>query len=452
MNQSEIDQLVASLNNTSLVDSSDEELDLNMPQTAADNTTPNLQLLKMYVDTIPHYNGDPNTLEIFISSCDHLYDTYDAYSNPQLKQFLSRVVVGKLVDRAQILIGTRTELDSWPLIRQALRQSFGDQRNLDCLEQDLITLSPNRGEQPLDFGKRIQIARSRLASKISSIIDMPRQTKEIYLNQYDNLALKTFIRGLPSNLQSIIRLRNPATLEIAMNYVTEEENFRYTQNLPNMLMRSNPPKQQSVIHNQRPQINYRAPNSTYYTPAFSNNANMSTFSNNRYMFPNNSQPNHNFNNFRTPSAPQRFPSQPINIQPKFIPRHYPTNLQVFGPPKNVFKPTGQKPTNEPEPMSTTSRNPTIRQSIRNRFQPSGPRNFISEELHQIESLQEDQLNTEPQSTPYHTDTEDDYFTSDSIENNYYQDYSNNEYLPPDSNLHSDENVNFPIPGPSNNAT
>lgn len=45
------------------------------------------------------------------------------------------------------------------------------------------------------------------------------------LENYDNLAFKTFIRGLSGQLQNNIRLRNPNSLEQAMFLVIEEENF-----------------------------------------------------------------------------------------------------------------------------------------------------------------------------------------------------------------------------------
>jgi hypothetical protein len=130
------------------------------------------------------------------------------------------------------LIGTKTDLKTWDSVENALRLSFGDQRNLNCLEQDLITLFPFKGEQPLEFGKRIQIVRSKLGSKLNSIPEneMITATKNVFSNQYNKIALKTFIRGLPPQLQSIVRLRNRDSLEHAMTYVTEEENFRYTQN------------------------------------------------------------------------------------------------------------------------------------------------------------------------------------------------------------------------------
>jgi hypothetical protein len=135
------------------------------------------------------------------------------------------------------LIGTKTDLKTWDSVENALRLSFDDQRNLDCLEQDLITLFPFKGEQPLEFGKRIQIVRSKLGSKLNSIPEneMITATKNVFSNQYNKIALKTFIRGLPPQLQSIVRLRNRDSLEHAMTYVTEEENFRYTQNFATLL-------------------------------------------------------------------------------------------------------------------------------------------------------------------------------------------------------------------------
>lgn len=229
------------------------------------------------------------------------------------------------------------------------------------------------------FGQRIQIARSKLASKISSVQveTMPNETKLIHIKQYDQLALKTFIRGLTGHLQSIIRLRNPKTLEEAMNFVTEEENFRYTQNLPQLLTKNVQQKPQQFTRQQ----NYNVKPNYYHNTPFNQNYNNQHF---------NSQ---HFNNFPKPQYSQqsRFPSQPINIQTRKIKQHFPTNRQVFGPPTDVFKPTGKIPDYVPEPMSTTSRNPTVRNSIQSKFQntnhfrPSGPRNFASEELYQAEN-------------------------------------------------------------------
>nr|CAI5829413.1 unnamed protein product [Callosobruchus analis] len=85
---------------------------------------------------------------------------------------------------------------------------------------------------------------------------------------------------------------------------------------------------------------------------------------------------------------QQFPSQPINLPtPLPVKHNFPTNRQVFGPPQpqnNVFHPkNSHKPTQKPEPMDTATR-----QIVRsNRFKPSGPRNFVAEELYNTEQTE-----------------------------------------------------------------
>lgn len=78
------------------------------------------------------------------------------------------------------------------------------------------------------------------------------------------------------------------------------------------------------------------------------------------------------NNFRQ----NNFPSQPINIQPRFPsqPQRFFTNQQVFGKPQNVFKPKQNNPNNnsqKPTPMSGVSTIP------KQQFSQPGPSQNIS---------------------------------------------------------------------------
>jgi hypothetical protein len=50
------------------------------PNQVVNNST-NLSLLKLYVDTIPTYDGNVNTLEVFINSCDYLFTTFGTLAN-----------------------------------------------------------------------------------------------------------------------------------------------------------------------------------------------------------------------------------------------------------------------------------------------------------------------------------------------------------------------------------
>lgn len=141
--------------------------------------------------------------------------------------------------------------------------------------------------------------------------------------------------GLPANLQSIIRLKNPTSLEIAMQFVTEEQNFRYTQNFATLLSQNN--------HKITTQIN--KPN--YRSPQFSHTNFKPQMQPTNYLI----QPT---NQFLTPN--NQFPTQPIQLKTKPVNQTFLTNDQVFGKQKNVFQTTGKVPNNPVQPMSTTSKN------------------------------------------------------------------------------------------------
>src|ERR1700712_2218912 len=129
-----------------------ENVNINMAQ-------PNYQLLKLYVDTIAYYDGSPYTLNIFIESCENLIATFSQPGNDQLNQYILRAILSKLQGRALTLVGSRSLAD-WDSIKNALSLTFGDQRNIDCLVQDLIVLTPNKNETPYNFGMRCQDVRS----------------------------------------------------------------------------------------------------------------------------------------------------------------------------------------------------------------------------------------------------------------------------------------------------
>nr|CAI5861515.1 unnamed protein product [Callosobruchus analis] len=311
-------------------------------------------MLKMFVDTVPSFNGNSDTLPSFISSCDYMFNTFTT-TDQTIQNYLIRVVQTKLVGRAQLLVGCRTELTSWSSIKSALEQCFGDNRSLECLEQDLFLAAPFKNELPMDFGKRLQVLRSSLAQKLT-LSEPSSVIRTAMLKQYEGVCLRAFIRGLPGPLQTIIRLKNPDSLERALTYVVEEQNFQYTQN----------------IFKQRP--------NNFNTPRFPSQQ-FQPFNNNIRFQPPVQQSQQTF------QSAQNFPSQPINIQTVPVQRHFPTNREVFGPPKNanVFKPTGNPPSNHPQPMSVSTRN-TFRPRApqrQNYFRPSGPRNFSSGELFQL---------------------------------------------------------------------
>lgn len=327
----------------------------------------NYQLLRLYIDSIPQFSGnDYNTLEIFIEHCESLLQTYINRTNPQdpLNSFLIRAIIGKLNGRALMLIGSRPEIRNWDELKDLLRLSFGDQRNLDCLVQELIALKPHKNESFFTFGQRIQKCRSAVASKLKSM-NFTKPQCQFRMENYDELSLKTFIRGLTGRIQDMVRLRNPNSLELAISYVLEEENFLYNQK---QYLGNQSSNHSNSNFNRIPALKNTQPN----TQNYSNLGQRPSYNIPRqHYIPNNQHYQSNYN----PYLRSTFPSQPVQVQPRYLPPHrLPTNKEVFGPPQNVWKPTGQVPQNKPTPMSVSTRNTSAQNN-----------NYTPQQLHYIET-------------------------------------------------------------------
>ncbi|WP_253302429.1 hypothetical protein [Wolbachia endosymbiont of Psylliodes chrysocephala] len=301
---SEIDELVNIFNSTLRTDSSlnldnlppikesdsessdSESSDSNM----VDKT--NYPLLQLYVDTIPNFDGNPHILTVFLDACESLIGQFSDRQNnaATINAYILRAIIGKLTGRALSLIGSRSELTVWIDIKNLLILSFGDQRNLDCHVQDLIALHPFKNEPPCRFGMRCQDSRSLIVSKINASNFSPEE-KRIRLQNYNDLALKTFIHGLTGQLQNNVRLRNPDSLEQAMAFVVEEENFLYSSQKSNFSDSQNYRPVNNRNNYSKPQ-QQRQPSQPLQKPFYSNNFNR--FHSNFNNFPR--QNNQNFQN------------------------------------------------------------------------------------------------------------------------------------------------------------
>ena len=332
----------------------------------------NVGLLRYYADNIPSFDGNPKVLNRFVTACENFIRAFQNVQNPNdpINLAIFDTIVSKLRDRAGELIGSRTELTSWQQIKDALTLTFSDQRSIDCLIQDLINLKRFKTETPMQFGMRIQDARSLLFAKLNASI-INAQEKQIKINHYEEFALKTFINGLPYFMQLPVRLKNPNSLEQALAFVVEEENFVYfntgsNQNLKQQNYKPQPRSSQNY-QNQNHHLKSSPPNFAHptYTSfnrpqiAFRNSAYPPMFSS-QPIFPirPNFMPNQT-NQFR-PNMPfqprpfQNFVSQKQNF---FPPR--PVQQQPFGN-NRMSSMTRNNKLSKPEPMDTTSRTSTIK--------------------------------------------------------------------------------------------
>jgi hypothetical protein len=411
-----------------------------MPDPAPAVVPVNWDMFRSILENIKPYDGNSDTLNRFIKRCDDFINKYKQFNDPHINQHCFDCVQEKLIGRAELMVGRRAELDTWASVKTALIQCFSDRRNLDCLVQELTRTRPHKNEDLLEFGKRIQVLRSNVLQRVSNDPVLSANDKACHFNHYEKTALNTFIAGCSGNLRNNMYLKKPTCLEDAMSYVTEYENFEKLFKTPGENKPYGEVKQFQKFNNPMPNFSNQASNF--------NNPTQFNFR----------QPNNNFQHFQNQQRPF-FPSAPINIQPRQVnPQRFPTNRQVFGPPKNVFKPN-QIPQNQlpkPEPMSTTSRNPTIntnrnlnnyqRQHFQNFNRPIAQQyqrpNFTFEELYSNEYLE---TNDDP-FTEYYDQNESYEIPENSyIDQNNYIDQDNQEIEPEPS-------ANFLETGPDNPTT
>lgn len=383
---------------------------------------PNYQLIRYQADNIPNFDGNTKTLGRFITSCEHFLQNHQNRQNAAdpINVCLFDTVICKLTGRAAELIASRTELDTWQKIKDSLIVTFSDQRTEDCLVQDIINMKPDRNDSLHSFGLKLQDSRSLLFAKINSSND-PANMKILKIEQFDNLCLKTFINNLSYHMQLVVRLKDPDSLEQALAFVREEENFIQYKNKSNLNSRNMPTN--NTNNKNKPQSN----NATGYYPANIQRMPMTPFNNNLFYRPNNPFNNQNFvrpnlftNNFA------RSPNMPFNNQ--FA---RPQNFNNFNRP--FQRPNVNPNNNAPEPMDTSS-GITVRP---NTVQRSRLNNFI------VQELSNQATNTVSPDTIAETPTQESNIDANSIPNNDNNQFDfSNYYQPPNSEMINPYNVPY----------
>lgn len=405
-------------------------------------TVNTIQAAKAIAEFLPIFTGESNQLESFIKRCDKFHTTYGMTPDNSLNDFTFNVIFSKLRGDVLNFVMCRPDLTTWPLIKIALRENYGDRIDRQTLTRDFLHLTKNRNENILDFLEKIKQMKSRLEVKISSDISIPEPRRQLLMEQTEGNALDVLMANVDDKLRLLLDIRQPNNLAQASDIVIRHF---YNDQRINSLQFDNRQKQKTFIPPQKP-FTQEHPQRSFFNQLhsnnhpiqkqqFMNNFSQPHFSNNRPNFSNQPMYRQPFvnkfsqNNFNKPN----FPSQPINIQSRQIPRHFPTNSQVFGKPHNVFAPKNSyKPQSKPEPMSTTSRNPSFHAQPKpqqnNFFQSKGKPDFIVEEL-------------------FNTETSENNL--DISENNYYADnYEDTNYCnnyPPTNTYSSDFQPDFTEP-------
>lgn len=177
---------------------------------------------------IPTFNGNPNRLHRFVDACESILTYYyDRQDNNSFQNILLiNGILNKLEGRAEEVIAING-VKSWDDIKFTLLENFGDQRDENCLNQDLVNLKQSFNETPYQFHEKVL----HLLNTICNYIDLhstgnERDTKRDFFTKQ---ALKTFLAGLREPIGPIIRAIRPTNLSQAVQFIREEENIKYYQ-------------------------------------------------------------------------------------------------------------------------------------------------------------------------------------------------------------------------------
>lgn len=112
--------------------------------------------------------------------------------------------------------------DTWPELKSFLKATFGEKKHSCHLLSDLQSCKQASSETVTQFSLRIESCLTRIQADIHySCSDKTQLVGRVAA--MEDLALHTFITGLNPNIATIVRCRNPTTLNDAITLAVEEE-------------------------------------------------------------------------------------------------------------------------------------------------------------------------------------------------------------------------------------
>lgn len=284
-----------------------------------------LSLIKSSLQIIPNYDGNPNQLSRFITTCEIILSQY--YDATQPDSFTNCIILhnilNKLQGRAEEVVNING-VSSWDHIKNVLQKNFCDQRDENCLNRDLVNMK-QENESVQDFYNRCMHILNTIINYVE-LHEIEDSVKSCKRDFFQAQTLKTFLAGLKEPLGTTIRAMRPLDMATALNYIKEEENIQYIKKKNNMHVFAKPndnnkplffnnlrqPLSNKPFQPQKPY--FMNPNNRPHLPPINRSNNF------RQPYPGSYKPNNNYNqHVNRPQGPFRPPQQGFsNFQYKQI--------------------------------------------------------------------------------------------------------------------------------------
>jgi hypothetical protein len=173
--------------------------------------------LSVLTKFIKPYNGDRESLPAFLTNCENAISLATA----DQQNVLCKYIISQLEGKAQVICSLKT-FSEWEDIKIFLRNTFGEKKHATHLLVDLQNCRQLPNEDVTKYSLRIEQILTRIQSDIHYNC---KESKELVgrIAAMEDLALNTFLLGLNSNISTIVRCRNPSSLNEAVQHAIEEE-------------------------------------------------------------------------------------------------------------------------------------------------------------------------------------------------------------------------------------
>ncbi|KAL1448523.1 hypothetical protein WDU94_006580 [Cyamophila willieti] len=168
---------------------------------------------------IPDFNGEVALLPEFITVCDSVVKYFwdKDSSNSFQNFFLLNSLKAKIKGNAKLNISSYA-INSWAELKDALLNTYGDKRDCYTLTIELCNMKQNN-ESAFNFHARIQQHINLHASYLATHAVDGAADVTTYIGK---LGLRTFLKGLKEPLGSLMRTKDPKSLNDALSVLTNE--------------------------------------------------------------------------------------------------------------------------------------------------------------------------------------------------------------------------------------
>ncbi|CAG9782337.1 unnamed protein product [Diatraea saccharalis] len=175
--------------------------------------------LNILIKFINKYDGSREKLNAFLNNCRNAINL----ASSSQEDILLKYILSQLEGRAESACSIK-EFENWEQLENFLKSQYGERKHYAALLSELQDCRQLSNETANQFALRIESCLSKLLTEIN--ISIPTKKKGELAGRVaamQDLALHTFIIGLNPQLSTVVRCRDPETLNDAINFAVSEE-------------------------------------------------------------------------------------------------------------------------------------------------------------------------------------------------------------------------------------